>query len=91
MSEGIWPKMIPLSQVAEEPHPNPRAIERNIKKLTAEFPEWDFWWSPCSGGNYWAGRVGEKGGIKQETPDAVAEQVAKASRRQDEKAAIHAI
>lgn len=72
-------RMIPLSSILVETYPRPETIQENISRLAVEFPDWDFWWSPCSGGNYWAGRVGKKGRIKQRTPDAVAEQIAKES------------
>jgi hypothetical protein len=62
--------------------PNPDDVQENLERLAAEFPDWDFWWSPSFGVKYCAGRTGERGSIAHcLTPENVAEQVRQAGKR----------
>lgn len=66
---------MPVRHIRETP--NPDEVEENLEKLAAEFPDWDFWWTPNIWPHYCAGRAGEKGSIFHGTPEDVAGQIRK--------------
>lgn len=64
---------MPIRYVQDTPNSND--VEKSLEKLDAEFPGWDFWWSPSFGVRYCAGRTGELGSIHGQTPEVVAEKI----------------